>query len=158
MRRVAKSKETGRIRIPFEDRYNHFAFPEPNSGCFIWTGSVSKEGYGRMKATGSKQSKLAHRAAYEYFVGPIPENMELDHKCRVRCCVNPDHLEPVLHAENMRRGVWPSVATPRPPRTHCRHGHALTGDNLVPSSKGWLICRVCHNKRCLRWWRKNREK
>lgn len=46
---------------------------------------------------------MAHRVAYELWVGPIPEGMELDHRCKVRACINPAHLEPVTHAENMRR-------------------------------------------------------
>jgi HNH endonuclease len=70
------------------------------SGCWLWLGTVQKNGYGRF-GYGEYRSGLAHRWSYQTFVGPIPRDKELDHLCRVRCCVNPDHLRVVTHAENM---------------------------------------------------------
>jgi hypothetical protein len=70
--------------------------------CWLWTGGTSNAGYGHFHPT-KRQGKGAHRVAYELVRGPIPEGLELDHLCRVVTCVNPDHLEPVTHAENMRR-------------------------------------------------------
>lgn len=75
--------------------------PDLNGGCHLWIGSL-RGGYGRMRANGRTQE--AHRVAYEEHYGPIPTGLVLDHKCRVRCCINPLHLEPVTHAENIRRG------------------------------------------------------
>lgn len=64
-------------------------------------------GYGHLRR--DKVCILAHRFSYELRNGKIPEGLELDHLCRVPCCVNPDHLEPVTSAENTRRGMWPEV-------------------------------------------------
>lgn len=103
-------------------------------GCWLWTGSLSNDGYG------------AHRRVYLRLVGPIPDGLHLDHLCRNRACVNPDHLEPVTPAENIRRSVRPESMR-RAPRTECSEGHPLTGENLyVPPSKPTTrICRTCYN-------------
>ena len=69
--------------------------------CWRWTGTRDRSGYGQMKYQGRRPG--AHRVSYELFVGPVPEGLELDHLCRSPECVRPDHLEPVTHAENMRR-------------------------------------------------------
>lgn len=71
--------------------------------CWVWSGSLDKKGYGRINRDGYL---YAHRYMYERVNGPVPEGFELDHLCRVRQCVNPGHVEPVTHAENMRRSVW----------------------------------------------------
>lgn len=68
--------------------------------CFIWQRHLDENGYGR-----ASRRTLAHRLYYERARGPVPEGLELDHLCRVPACVNPDHLEPVTHVENIRRGA-----------------------------------------------------
>jgi len=87
-----------------EERFLEKVIPEPNSGCWIWLGTVQKNGYART-AFGSRNSGLAHKWSYLNFVGAVPAGLELDHRCRVRCCVNPKHLEAITHLENMRRGA-----------------------------------------------------
>lgn len=123
----------------FEDRY----VPEPMSGCWLWTGTMVKGGYGRVHHDNRLQ--LAHRVSYQLHVGrPIPAGLELDHKCRVRSCVNPAHLEPVTHRENCRRGVVGKMGAARQKaKTHCPKGHPLSGENLYLEPRGTRQCRAC---------------
>lgn len=76
---------------------------EPNTGCWLWMGGVNGAGYGVLALKGRNYS--AHRISYERQNGHIPAGLHLDHLCRMPCCVNPDHLEPVTPGENQRRGV-----------------------------------------------------
>lgn len=101
------------------------------SGCWIWRSPASGNGYGAIKVWDGAATKqrIAHRVAYEAFVGPIPAGLEIDHLCRNRRCCNPEHLEAVTHAENMRRSA----------STHCQNGH--------PRNPAHDRCRVCRNIR-----------
>jgi hypothetical protein len=95
----------------------------------------------------------AHRFAYEWLVGPIPEGMELDHLCRNRGCVFPPHLEPVTHRENCLRA--PGVASENVVKTHCPQGHEYTPENtrIIPSTGGRL-CKSCQRVHAREWKRK----
>lgn len=115
---------------------------EPNSGCWLWTGTLQRQGYGRFYKVNKQPAILAHRVAFEHFVGPIPTGLELDHLCRVKGCVNPKHLEAVTHAENMRR--W-GIGDLQKKKTHCPHGHPYEGDNLVRKGNR-RVCRTCKNE------------
>ncbi len=84
------------VRYLIEDR----GYKTP---CWIWQLALSEDGYGH--AWEGKAHKAAHRLYYERYVGPIPDGLLLDHLCRVRSCVNPEHLEPVTTLENTRRGL-----------------------------------------------------
>jgi hypothetical protein len=113
-----------------------------DDGCWLWTGRVESNGYANITSGISPSggtSRLAHRVAYELLIGPIPDGLHLDHLCRIRHCVNPDHLEPVTIQENVRRGIHGVL------RTHCANGHELTGHNLMISADGSRRrCRACH--------------
>lgn len=113
---------------------------ERTVGCWTWIGSRDVEGYGRM--TAGRKSPKAHRLVYEALVGPIPPGLHLDHLCRNTSCVNPAHLEPVTPRENILRGV--GVAALNATKTHCKHGHPLSGQNLYVYAGGRKrACRAC---------------
>lgn len=113
--------------------------------CWIWTaGRRGPDGYGGFTPT-RKRTVFAHRYAYELLVGPIPDGLELDHLCRVRPCVNPSHLEPVTHRENVMRGRAVTAINAR--KTHCPQGHPYSGANLRFNTGGDRVCRACHRKR-----------
>src|SRR5687768_9248591 len=106
--------------------------------CWEWPGFRDRDGYGRLYWP-TINTRAAHRVAYELFVGPIPEGLQLDHLCRNRACVNPRHLEPVTQAENARRGA---IAQ----KTHCANGHPFDGDNTYWRSSGHRTCRACNRE------------
>lgn len=111
--------------------------PEPNSGCWLWLGAIDKDGYGQIFYEG--QAAGAHRVAYLERVGPISTGLEVDHKCRTRCCVNPAHLEVVTHRVNTLRGETVPAAHSR--KTHCPAGHDYATSAAV--YEGRRYCRSC---------------
>lgn len=79
--------------------------------CWLWTGALSRKGYGHISAPGRRGGTLqVHVVVYEFLYGPVPEGLELDHLCHVRNCVRPSHLEAVTHAVNLRRRRRPAEA------------------------------------------------
>jgi hypothetical protein len=118
--------------------------PEPNSGCWLWLGSISYDGYARARGPQGRLWQV-HRLMYEHYLGKIPEGLVTDHLCRVRCCVNPRHLEIVSRAENVRRGI--SLSTHNRNKTHCPNGHPYAEGNLrISRGKDGCLRRAC--KKC----------
>jgi len=112
------------------------------SRCWMWTASLKSGGYGRFRVVSHKMD-LAHRVSYDLTIDRIPEDLELDHLCRNRGCVNPQHLEPVTRKVNQLRGFAPMAINAR--KQTCPRGHVLAGENLVrqQEAKGWRECRTC---------------
>lgn len=112
--------------------------------CWIWQGGKDRLGYGLINRL--EHSGVAHIWFYKRAKGPIPEGLELDHLCRVRACVNPDHFEAVTHEENILRGVSPTAINAR--KTHCDHGHKFTPENTYvrPSNTRTRECRICRRE------------
>lgn len=113
--------------------------------CWLWTGHIAKgerRGYGFYGITGNYKLP-AHRVIYELTKGRVDSSLEMDHLCRVRHCVNPDHLEPVTNRENQRRGFsWAGINART---THCPAGHEYTYDNTYVWKSGMRRCRECNN-------------
>lgn len=118
----------------------HLSYVVGPNDCWSWR-RPSPNGYGMIYANGRPQ--WAHRAGYELLVGPIPKGLELDHLCRNRACVNPAHLEPVIHRENCLRGVSRNAENAR--KTHCLRGHEFTPENTYhpPKRPTRRYCRAC---------------
>lgn len=107
--------------------------------CWEWTGARNSAGYGTFLDLQLRKSPFrAHRWAWVHLVGEILDGLQLDHLCRNRACVNPDHLEPVTNAENGQRGIRGRLYTPP---SACRYGHQLNEENLYLDNKGIRYCK-----------------
>lgn len=130
----------GASRLTPMQRFMQSWMPVTESGCWIWMKKLNMDGYGTFGTGEGAETMPAHRWAYEQFVGPVPAELTMDHLCRVRCCVNPAHLEPVTPRENVLRGIGPAAR--RAKQTHCLRGHELAGENLYLYKAG-RHCRTC---------------
>lgn len=137
-RKVKRPANYTRSPVDLETKY----IPEPNTGCWLWLCAVNETGYGRFTHGG--KSFFAHRYVYEIHKGPVPDGLVLDHLCRQRSCVNPDHLEPVTQRENLIRGLF-SRGEMRMGQPFCKHGHALTPENIY-NGRGKIECRPCRKE------------
>lgn len=116
--------------------------------CWIWNGAKVRKGYGLWRPNEHTKSHGVHRWVFEDLVGPIPPGLELDHLCRVHECCNPDHMEPVTHGENIRRGQAASDKRAKfLSATHCKRGHDLHLYGVIAyiQSSGWFNrhCTAC---------------
>lgn len=136
------------------ERFMNAVSMEPMSGCWLWKLTCDDGGYARFRI--GERMVSAHRLSHEMFVGPIPEGLDIDHLCRVRCCVNPRHIEAVTTRENILRGIranagvtigCAAAAAAKNARTHCRHGHEFTPENTRyythPNHNSFRYCAAC---------------
>ena len=117
-------------------------------GCWLWQGNIGAWGYGNLFI--KRKPYRAHRVVLTLAHGPIPDGLVPDHLCRIKHCVNPNHLELVTHRENSRRGIHPrpAVADKRKALTHCKRGHPFSEANThyqIDRRGSWhRRCQVCH--------------
>lgn len=117
---------------------------EKTEGCWLWRGSVISSGYGNFSwsLNGTRRWMLAHRAVIELTTSTaVPPDLAVDHLCRVRTCVNPEHLEVVSHGENARRAIqWRRGVTRA---ETCKRGHPWREGDYSTDRDGWRTCLIC---------------
>lgn len=148
---------------PLIDRILEKSIPEPNSGCWLWTGAVNLCGYGTLRTgsrtDGTRRTAIASRVSYEVFYGEIPDGLHVLHRCDFPICINPEHLFLGTHTDNMRDMIQKGRAKLIPPMAKrgqdhhrfghrsivCVNGHHLGPDNLLVQN-GVRRCKVCRQK------------
>lgn len=126
-------------------RFLKYVLVNKETGCWEWTGTSNGNGYGRVYMYGKMMG--AHRVSYEHYVGAIAPRMQIDHKCRMKRCVNPYHLQQVSNCENIVLAVE-RKENYQSSKTHCKHGHEFNEENTryakQPRSNGIRRqCRAC---------------
>lgn len=149
----------GKHGLPVAERVRNAIWVD-DSGCWLWQMHIDRAGYGRLqiRVNGKPQCAMAHRLAYAAWRGEHETGLELDHLCRVRRCVNPDHLEPVTHAENMRRSPVNKAARLAMRKSHCPHGHPYDEANTYIDRRGKRNCRTCMRVGAAERYRAGRER
>lgn len=137
------------------DEERFWAKVTPTGFCWYWGGSCTGSttdgkghDYFNLGADSGRKGVVAHKFSYETLVGPVPDGLELDHLCRNPPCVNPDHLEPVTHAENMRRGFAPAQHSVRTKK--CGYGHDISTEEKVYTNGRVQVrstCKICAARR-----------
>jgi len=145
---VLKSGRKIQLTQKLKDRFDS-QWVEAENGCWIWTGHLDTGRYAQIAYEAGRYA-LAHRVGYFIYKGE--NHPEYDHTCRVRHCVNPDHLEPVTHLENMQR-----ADCSRPHITHCPYGHEYNEENTYKIN-GQRSCRACRRRVALNQYYKNLER
>lgn len=133
------------VFVPLGTRKNCVGYLITERGCWEFVGFINQDGYGQIWNSETKRMEGAHRFMFRKHRGPIPGGKELDHVvCDNRPCCNPWHVEPVTHKVNTLRGQGKMAKQAR--QTHCKRGHLLAGENLLPPrqrSASHRECRTC---------------
>ena len=151
--------------------------PDPNSGCWLWSGTMSSDGYGVTKPPGLGRRTRAHRWALALSGVEVPPDAVVMHRCDTPLCVNPAHLSVGTHADNIAdkvakgRARGPTGQRWKLPegsrsganhsrfgkrKTHCKSGHAFTPENTRLTTKGSQCCRTCEREKALRSYHRRR--
>lgn len=130
-----------------EDFHNKYTITSDE--CRLWNGGLTKDGYGRFSI--NCQEWLAHRYAFFLKYGTLDPQKEIDHKCKVRRCVNPDHLEEVTSKVNVMRGD--TIASRGAKKTHCDRGHPFDQENTYTKKNGTRQCKECGRENARRYYR-----
>lgn len=131
-------------RTTVESRVARLSRLDPVTGCWVWIGSKDKDGYGKVSARlpDGKKVYLAHRMTFIHFVGEIPDDKEIDHRCKNTSCINPEHLRLMTHRENVEAGDYKKNHKNKG-KTHCLRGHLLDGENVRVLRQGTSVMRSC---------------
>lgn len=149
-----EGKFANRYKMPAKERFETH-IKKLDDGCWMWTGKINKNtGYGQhgVYKNAIRKDYLAHRYSYELYIGKMPNGFCIDHLCRNRWCVNPDHLEPTTLKENVLRGI--GVCAINHQKIHCIHGHLLSGKNLYITPDNRRQCKVCNYNRTIKHLRR----
>ena len=142
------------IPIPWQDRF----IPEPNSGCWLWDGALTRDGYGQVRIR--NVNHRVHRLVWEESFGPIPEGMLICHTCDIPTCGNPSHLFLGTPQDNTRdmmaKGRFKGRSWLNAQKTHCPKGHEYTERNTM-TFNGMRSCRQCMNERAARYYKRKRS-
>ena len=133
-----------------KDLIRFFSKVKLNGTCWEWKYSLDTSGYGLFGY--NKRLYKSHRFSFELFKGEIPQGYEIDHLCRNRICVNPEHLDAVTHHDNVKRGMTGKLNNWEGKKTHCPKGHPLTIENIYHDrwiKYGKRTCVKCHRNYAL---------
>jgi len=132
-------------------RIERMTLRDSATGCWLWIGA-KRGGYAAVGVNENGwKMKAVHILNFERYRGPVPDGSELDHRCRVKHCTNPEHLELVTHKENIVRAFLA-----RPIKTHCKWGHELTPENVIRSGHQ-RDCRSCNRRRALERYHRSKS-